>query len=271
MESVLRDDGWWVQPCCCIYGTSTPERFASGISQAELQDGWLSRCLVFCSPNSPAKSRGRHERPVPVNLAEQVAAWWRRNIDPPTDGQTIAQFVSPSGNSQPPTQLIVPSPGESERLFITFDDETTEYGKEHPQLACLWAKGEENARRIALIVAAGESFDNPVITPAVADYACRLVRHLLFDFGTVIAPEIVTCETDSKKRRLLAVIEAAGVKGCVKRDLTRASQWANRKQRSDLLDDLVEAGEIAVEPAGKSVCYWTTDNFVKRLAKQASK
>lgn len=259
-----------VQPCCCIYGTSTPERFCSGIRPEELQDGWLSRCLVFYSPISPAKSRGRREAEVPAEIREQVQAWWVREIAGAGNVSDAFDRRATNDKERPPIQIIVPATAEAEALFVKFDAETAEYGRSKPQLACLWGKGEENARRIALILAAGESFEAPVITPAIADYACRLVRYLLEDFGRTIAPEIVTCETDARKRKLIAIIETGGVRGCLKRDLTRATQWLRFKERSDLLADLIEAGEIVsqAKPEGKGVFFWTIDNFLKFTAQE---
>ncbi len=258
-----------IQPCCCIYGTSTPERFTGGISPAELQDGWLSRCLVFYSPNSPRKSRGRDESPVPEKITERVNAWYSRKIEPPTDGHSVSQFVTPSNSPQPPTQIVIPTAADAEKLFVAFDDETIEYGKGHPQLACLWAKGEENARRIALIVAAGEAFDNPVITLPIADYACRLVRALLMDFGTTIAPEIVSSKIEADKRRVISVIAAYGVAGCVKRDLNRDTRWfRDQRERQNLLSDLRESEDIISQESGKTTRYWTAKNFLKFTAKQ---
>ena len=133
------------------------------------------------------------------------------------------------------------------------------------QLACLWAKGEENARRIALIIAAGEDSNTSKISAANADYTTRLIRYLLFDFEKRVVPEIVAGELDSRKRRLVSIIEKKGEEGCDKRYLTRASQWANQKQRNDLIADLVEAGEIITEldTAGRPK-FWTAENFIKK-------
>lgn len=252
-----------VQPCCCIYGTSTPERFTEGLSLEELQDGWLSRCLVFYSPRSPAKSRGRHEMGVPASIVERVQTWYRRVVAQPTDGHTVAQFVGAGGGPQPPAQIVVPTAADAERLFIAFDNETATFGQRHPQLACLWAKGEENARRIALILAASESFESPVVSAADADYACRLVRYLLQDFGRTVAPEISSSKAQRDKRELLAVIENAGIAGCAKREITRATQWANKRTRDGMLEDLLEAGDIGVRSDGKTLRYWTAESFLK--------
>lgn len=254
-----------IQPCCCIYGTSTPERFAGGVSPDELQDGWLSRCLVFQSKVSPPKSRGRKEAKIPQQITEAVAAWFARKQSQPMDGKSIAQFVGPGYTVQPPTQIVVPTAADAERVFAGFDEHSAVIGRQKPQVACLWAKAEENARRIALIVAAGENFQQPEVSAAVAEYSCRLVERLLADFATTIVPEIVTSDTDAKKRKIVAVINRAGVDGCTQTELTVGTQWANRKWRNELAEDLIEAGVIVRRQVGKTLRYWAAAHYLTHL------
>jgi|GEM_PF-1620348 len=259
------------QPCCCIYGTSTPERFTDGISQAELQDGWIGRCLVFCSDSIPEKTRVRNAPPPPDSVIEKVRAWFERGKTQPPAGTRIDSIVSWNGEeyeSAPPKPMVVPTSPEAERIFVDFDAETARYGREFSALACLWAKGEENARRIALIIAAGDNFDSPIISAANADYACRLIKYLLNHFGTNVVPEIVTCETDAKKRRVISVIRDAGINGIPKWLLTRKTQWAKGPERGHMISDLAEAGEIASAPHGDGISFWTAENYQKFMAKK---
>ena len=221
--------------------------------------------MVFQSPDNPVKCRDRYESQIPQSIIDQVHNWSFRKIEPKNDGHSLGEFVSNSYTEPTPQQIIIPTENEAEKIFIEFDNETIKYGKEQPQLACLWAKGEENARRIALIIAAGEDSNTSKISAANADYTTRLIRYLLFDFEKRVVPEIVAGELDSRKRRLVSIIEKKGEEGCDKRYLTRASQWANQKQRNDLIADLVEAGEIITEldTAGRPK-FWTAENFIKK-------
>ena len=257
-----------IQPCCCIYGTSTPERFTSGISPEELQDGWLSRCLVFNSMSTPKKNRGiNYPLKIPDRIIQQVRAWHELKVVRET-GSELSKLVTENYDEQQPEQIIIPTTDDSERIFIAFDDETTEYGIKHPQLSRLWGKGEENARRIALVVAAGESFESPVITSQIADYACRLIRYLLIDFGEVIVPEIVSSKTEGDKRKVYRIIELTGTKGITMQHLTGITRWSNQRGRRDILDDLFAAGDIAVEKDGSGVRYWSIKNYAMCLGKK---
>lgn len=254
-----------VQPCCCIYGTSDPYRFAGGITEEELHDGWLSRCLIFTTENDPPK-KYIPEASIPIGIIEQVREWSLRENNHLIENNDISSFVEGSSASMisaPPKQLIIPTDASAKRIFINFDKEAVSIGKEIPRLNCLWRKAEENARRIAVIVAASESFDNSRITPAVADYACRLIRFLLTDFSEKTAKAITSNQIDFQKQKLLAIIAEVGIRGCLTREITKAASWSTRKLRKDLLEDLVEAGEIVLRPCGKGVRHWTMKNFLK--------
>ena len=132
----------------------------------------------------------------------------------------------------------------------------------------LWRKGEENARKIALILAASESFDSPYITASIADYSCRLVQYLLLSFGKEILPTIVSGQIESQKQKLLEIIKKTGIEGCPTRDITRAARWSNKRQRDALLADLVEAQEIIAQPRKGGVYFWTVENYRSYLEQQ---
>lgn len=257
-----------VQPCCSIYGTSTLLKFADGISPSELQDGWMSRCLVFCSPFDVPKKRGHKDDSVPRDTCDLIEQWYLRELLP--EGPLVAKtFVGNDGQKQAPLQLVVPTTPGAENIFVHFDNVTIEYGKQHPMLACLWAKGEENARRIALIVACGNSYDNPVITEADADYACRLVRYLLIDFSNTIAPEIVSGEMEARKRKIVRVVAAEGPDGCAKLMLTKRTPALTSRTRQEAVSDLLESGELVYRvpknSASKDFRYWTAETYLEYI------
>jgi hypothetical protein len=85
-----------------------------------------------------------------------------------------------------------------------------------------------------------------------------------------IVPEIVTGETDLRKRQLIKIVESFGSVGCVKSELTRMSQSLRKDERNKLLDDLVEGGEIAIkhEKISKAVVtrYWTAPNYAENIS-----
>jgi len=251
-----------IQPCCCIYGYSTLERFLEGLSPDELTDGWLSRCLVFHTVNNPDKTRNLIEAPVPHDLARKVNAWFGRQISRSAGDGNMDAFVNHYTTgiyARPPNQIIVPTQAEAETLFREFDNDCGKLGKKDKEIATLWYRAEENARRIALIIATSMDFHNPEVTPAIAVYSIALIRYLLKCFCEMV-PWISTSIVDKKKHRVCAVIESTGVNGCSRREIARRTQYLARRERDEILLDLAEAGRIITEMISGGVRYWTTRN-----------
>ena len=270
-ERASTDQVTIAQPCCCVYGTTTPERFTEGISIEEIIDGWLGRCLVFSTTNMPLK-RKVNFADVPEHIIQQVAAWANRVIER-EERRNIADHSpawTPPAQAESPALIEVASTPDGEAVLDAFDAETEEHVRRGDQTGALWAKAYENARRIALIVAASEGFDRPVITPSIADYACRLIRYLVADFVATVVPTIGATETEKLKRRILETVERAGIEGCQRQAITRRTQKILLAYRKALLDDLIEA-ELIVrnsKPGERALFFWTPDNYRQYLVKQ---
>jgi hypothetical protein len=165
----------------------------------------------------------------------------------PEDRKKVSQFVVGSADNfskPPPEQIIVPTDAYAEQRFRDFDDMADKKALKEPRLAASWLKAEENARRIALIMGCSDNYDDPTITIEAADRACKMVKKIIEDFGRYIVPEITEGKTAAEKQKILNVIKGFGAKGCVKREVTRKTRWANVRQRNDLLADLIEGGEV---------------------------
>lgn len=256
-----------IQPCCCLWGTASAITFANGLSPDQLQDGWLSRCLVFYSNERPDKDYNNVEKPPPKHIVEKVKQIYRWKPEWPNESE-IMQYIMPTDDGsyqeRPPYQIVIPEEPEAFNCFRDFDLYTVRQGETNPHLATLWLKGEENARRIALICACSENFESPVITSKIAKYACNLVNFLVQSFIDNVAPEIVSNELERKKRKIIQAIKNAGKNGISKAALTRASPWSMQKERTNILDDLFESGEVFYEIDGSQLKYWTAENYLER-------
>lgn len=250
-----------IQPCLSIYGASTPERLASGLSPENLQDGWLGRTLPFYAHGTPTKRRRVDRENIPDDLIDEVNRWFAREIGKPDGTGDAEAYATKHYKQAPPQQIIVPAMRDAEQAFIDFDAWAEQMANEPDQIESLWLKAEENARRIALIVAAGESFDHPAITKPIANYACRLIAHIIADFMVTISPEITHSYDEAAKRKLVAAIRSTGKRGCVKGDLTRKSQFLRKSVRDSMLADLLEAGEIFGEAESKTARFWTAEHY----------
>lgn len=248
-----------VQPCCCIWGTTTPDRFCYGITPEELRDGWLGRVLAFQTKTKPDIIE-RLEEPVPEHLVNKCLEWMGKGKKI-INGSDLTGFATASFSEAPPPQIVVPLLNDARYMLKTFGKESEARGGESSGMEYLWAKAREQAQRVALIVAASEDTEIISINASVADYACRLVRFLIENFGRTILPEIASNDLERMKHKIVTVIKSSGKEGCQKRDLTRRTQWTGKAGRESMLHDLIEAEEVVCGRDGQTIRFWTPKNY----------
>ncbi len=253
-----------IQPCLSLYGTSSPARFIEGVAPEEISDGWLGRCLMFRASVNVRKSRSNKLRPgdrANESIVERVQQWYARRPAAP-EGADLGQFMvyhtaTGEASQVPPEQILVPTTKEADKIFVALDDKADAVAKRDSRLGYLWRKAEENARKISLIVACGESFDDPEITAANAGYACKLMEYLLNDFRDYILPNIVSSQLEARKLKIIEMIDSGAGEGLRHRIIVKRTGYYNQRQREDVLSDLQESGSIIKVSVGKTFYYFT--------------
>lgn len=265
-----------VQPCCCLYGTSEIDRFVEGLNPKELNDGWLSRCLVFRADRNAELDMDNEcfEGTAPEGLVEMVGEWYHRKIGDPDKSQEIE--VKHGVILEPlPEQIVVPTTQDAEHHFRAFISICNNKGKKNPKIKSLWDKAHENARKVALIVAGASDFYEPKITLAMATYACDLIEYILDDFTTTFVDEIIDSRNADFNRRVFRVIHSRGTTGCTKSKLTAATNFVRRNEREAIIDDLVEGGQIVaktlpprpglIHPGRPVTVYYSAENYRDKI------
>jgi len=262
-----------LQPCCCLWGTSTPRAFLEGISQEEIENGWLSRCLVFNSTDDPPKNRNYKKLNFPKDIVQDVYNWYVRVIDrQQLDGDVDAYVHGGAAcgiMSRPPSQLLIPTSESANKIFVDFDSYCTCMAAENFDTAILWKRCEENARKIALIVSAGDSFYTPEITGSIADYSCRLVKYIVNDFIENVAGEISSSPVEGKKLKILSIVGKYRAAGCQKWILTQKTRGYSNRERSDYIEDLISGRELICKiekndknkRGKKTAIYWLPEYY----------
>lgn len=233
------------QPCCCLYGTSEIDRFVEGLNPRELNDGWLSRCLVFRADKEAKLEIDNpcFEGTAPESLIKMVGEWYHRTIGDPDKSQEIE--VKHGVVLEPlPEQIVVPTTDEAEIHFRKFISVCNKKGKKTPKVKSLWDKAHENARRIALIVAGASDFYKPQITAEMAEYACDLMEYILDDFTVTFVDDIIDSRNAEANRRVFRFIHERRTTGCTKTKLTANTIFIRRHERNAIIDDLIEGGQI---------------------------
>ena len=107
-------------------------------------------------------------------------------------------------------------------------------------LARVW----ENTAKVALIKAVSANPQAPVIRLEDAEWARTVVDRCVTTMITEAERHIADNQTQANHKKVLRLIQGAGGAGVTRNEITRRTQFLERKQREDILSALVEGGEV---------------------------
>jgi hypothetical protein len=222
------------QPCVSVYGTTVPEHFFESLTTDSLADGFVARLLVFEAPTEPPPRQRRPQRAILESILE-AAKWWGD--------------YTPGGNlrSEHPEPRVVPTTAEGgavfDRLAVLVDERLAD---ESDAGRALWARAEEKACRLALVYACSADRENPVIDEPAASWACDLSEHLTRRMLHVCHEWVAEGQFDARQKRVLRIVRRAD--GRISRsDLCRRTQWLTQRERQEVIDNLMETGQLREE------------------------
>ena len=249
------------EPCACLYGTSAPGVLFDGMSEADFMDGSIPRFLAFISETRP-EYVAKPAIEFPDDLRDALnAALLRLGISAPNDDDGGAVAV--------PVARVIDETREAADVFEALEE------VKHTNLVAadsgdnvlyLWGKAVENARRVALVVAALRNPKSVRIDKADAWYASELVIDSIGDMVRYVRENVATTKAERVARDIVRCIKRNG--GRIDRgELTRLTQRYTRDERADAIDDLLDARQIEIVPTRGTGAKSIT---VYRLARAAS-
>lgn len=230
------------QPCLCVYGTTTPLHFWGALQGANVVDGSLARFLILPSdedyPDENIAVGIRQAPPALIQGLQHLASGGGAHKGNLT-GKTADQNTSV-------TPMIVPMTDGARARFKALSVELTGELRAAAGTACtaILARIGENALKLALIVAVGRDPVQPQIDITATDWAIDFVRYYAQRTMAAVERHVADTETEAHLKRLKEIIRAAGSKGITKSEITRASQWLKSRDRNEILETLIESGDI---------------------------
>jgi len=225
-------------PCCVVYGTSTPESFYSALSSAEAVGGEISRFLIVASPDE----RGEAVRYKPEEPSSDICARVSQ----------LAKYFQRSGNlngvSSPGEAQVVEMRPEIMDAWDSLDSEMTLL-MHNDATSSIYSRVAENAAKLALIYAVSISHVHPKIGAEAFTWGRELA---MWSANTLVAhlnSFMADNETEKTVKRVARIINKAGENGITKSVLTRKTQWLKQRDRSDVLETLLEAKTIVSKSA----------------------
>jgi hypothetical protein len=110
-------------------------------------------------------------------------------------------------------------------------------------LASIIARTLENTLKCALIAAVADNPEAPLIECRHLEWASLLVNHCVTTVLAAVEDEVADSGAEIAKKRLLRTVKDAG--GTIdKGDIVRRTQFLRARERNELLQDLIDGGQL---------------------------
>lgn len=147
-----------------LIGETTPATFYESITDAMMRDGFMSRfCVIEYNGDRPEKN------PAPVQRPDQTVVGRLVQIMAHASSAIIA-------NVSQDVAFSAPAQAQLDRFEAECDQAIHAAGDDENQRQ-LWNRAHLKALRVAALLAVGDNYVHPVVTPEQADWAVILIRH----------------------------------------------------------------------------------------------
>jgi hypothetical protein len=234
-----------VNPNLSMYGTTVPGRLFQGLRKDDITDGFLPRILCFHSDDPDPDDQGSPNKVPDAGMVRRIGDWIRRPTNAYPTGNNIADIK--------PNPLWVDATPDAGAVFDRFKGENRKRKAQTrgTGIDAMWARADEHAWRLALIVACGCSFENPVIDREHAEWACAVVQFVLDRAIVEIELNVGDSAHELTVKKLLAYFKKE--RTVDRSQLSRRFQDLREPELHSALDTLRHSGRISdprVIPAG---------------------
>ena len=155
----------------------------------------LNRFIFLESEALPSK-RFAPKQPVPANLAKWVEATTSGVLD-------FENFYTPDN------PYTVPIQEDATLTLQRFDTKADNEMRKSETSAALWGRADEQAHKIAMLLAVSENKDEPVVTKELAEWAIDFMQYQIKYMSTVIAGRASASVMESQAMDILALVKNA--------------------------------------------------------------
>ncbi|GAB5501175.1 MAG: bifunctional DNA primase/polymerase [Pseudohongiellaceae bacterium] len=231
------------QPCLCLYGMTTPLHFWNALGAANVIDGSLARFLVLQAQEAyPEENELAGIRTAPMSLIEGL------QFLESAGGRAGSNLAEAGGDlSTAPDPLTVEMDPAASRAFKALSMDMTSRLREAAgtQDTSVLARVGENAAKLALVRAVAADPADPLIQSQDADWAIGFARYWSERTLAEIKAHIADNQTEREHKRVLEIIRKHTQKGGITRSqLTRDTQFLDKRKRNEIIEALIEAGLV---------------------------
>lgn len=191
------------QPHLTIFGTATPKYYYESLSERMLSNGFFARMMVVdIGYRGKGKDAGLIDT-MPKRILE-TAKWW----DDYCPGQRRGNLISFH-----PKPEVIPIADAARDVLDEFrykaDSEYAKSEAENDESAkSIWGRANENARKLALLFAASESYQSPEISQQGATWAVTFAEHQIRRMLYLVGQHVFENEFDKKCKQMMKILTA---------------------------------------------------------------
>jgi len=192
------------------------------------------------SNNDPEPNYRALDPEAPEHLIPMIQAWVQRDTNDGSRGNLAAMRNRP---------MVVPIQDKAADTFEGFGRASAakkRAARDGTGMDALWARAEEQAKKVALIIACGNELAAPAISNSVAQYSCDLIEYLLKDLIRQVGENVADSKYGRDKLKLLAFIRDAGPDGTTTTKICRTMRGLPRSMRDQMISDLVDEQRIDI-------------------------
>ncbi len=244
-------------PHAVLYGTSVPEGFWESLTEDNLKGGLIGRCLVFESRNY-VDYQEPSEDEIPETIIDRARYW--------LDLKTHSGNLAGAGGGAHPKRVDRDEAAHS-RLHTHTLDISKRRMTENPLRSAIWSRAAEKTNKLALLFACSRSTgeDWPTILREDADRAIRLNNWLTRRMLMAADKHVSGSEFGRMVNSMRSLLAERPGEPWTLTAITRRTRKLTPKQRADVLQTLVQSGDILaqeVETATRpATVYFSAENF----------
>lgn len=229
-------------PSITLLGLATPNQVFQNLSTVEIEDGFLNRLLVIQAVQPTSGKQSIKRTPLPESLKT-----WVQSIRPTMPKENSLQGMDTAYSIAPSPIDVDFSDGAYELLdaFAQMLDETEAKGGF--VLPDLTRRFQENAMRLATMLAIANDHESPIITAQLMEWAITYVFYHGSKFMDAVATKVADSDFHRGYLNVLECITRAKKRGLTERELSHNSRMfaaTATNQREQILGALMREEQI---------------------------
>ena len=230
------------RPNVNILASTTPTGFSEGVSYKSIEKGLLGRFLIFFGDHHQKATR-LHKLPRLDVPTLNHLKWWI-TYQPSSNQdlviEDIDQNVTELQSDKEASELL-------DQYFAEFDEQRRSL-ESHDVLLPVVARLYQQMVKIAIIHACSRVFNEvPTMNKDDVEFAYKAIQYNYAVFSYVVDHYVFESTSERNFVKVLNVIDICGTNGITRRNLFKRTRSLSKREREQVVQDLVDYGEIVVE------------------------